>query len=162
MNIRIRQVYIEDLDAVTRVEAICFPKAEAAARASFEQRIKTFPESFFVAEIDGKIIGFTNGCVINDTVIYDELYEDSNLHIPDGNYQTIFGLDVIPKYQRQGIAAQLMNHMIKVSNGAGRKGIILTCKDKLVHYYEKFGFVNKGVSQSVHGGAEWYDMILEF
>ena len=50
MNIRIRQVMPEDLDAVARVEAVCFTEAEAAARASFEQRIRTFPESFFVAE----------------------------------------------------------------------------------------------------------------
>lgn len=162
MDIIIRQISIKDLDAVTNVEAICFPEAEAATRSSFELRIKTFPESFFVAEIDRKIIGFINGCVINETVIYDELYEDSNLHIPDGNYQTIFGLDVIPNYQMQGIASQLMNHLIKVSKRAGRKGVILTCKDKLIHYYEKFGFINKGVSQSVHGGAKWYDMILEF
>ena len=44
----------------------------------------------------------------------------------------------------------------------GRRGCILTCKDTLIHYYEKFGYVNKGISESVHGGAIWYDMILEF
>ena len=31
---------------VTAVEAECFPAAEAAGRADFERRIKTFPESF--------------------------------------------------------------------------------------------------------------------
>ena len=110
----------------------------------------------------GEIIGFINGCIINGTVIYDELYEDCTLHIPDGDYQTIFGLDVIPDYRNLGIAAQLMNYMIEVSRLAGRKGVILTCKEKLIHYYAKFGYVNKGISESVHGGAKWYDMILEF
>ena len=162
MDIRIRQAIIEDLDSVAKVESICFPVEEAATRKSLEQRINTFLKSFFVAEIDEKIIGFINGCIINGTVIYDELYEDSTLHIPDGDYQTIFGLDVIPDYRNHGIAAQLMNHMIEVSRLAGRKGVILTCKDKLIHYYEKFGYVNKGISKSEHGGAEWYDMILEF
>ncbi|MFL0196810.1 GNAT family N-acetyltransferase [Clostridium sp. WILCCON 0269] len=162
MDIKIREVTMKDLEAVSKVEANCFPEAEAASRASIEQRIKTFPESFFVAEIDGNIIGFINGCIINGTVIYDELYKDCTLHIPQGDYQTIFGLDVMPNYRNGGVAAQLMNHMIEVSRLAGRKGIILTCKDKLIHYYEKFGYKNKGVSQSVHGGAKWYDMILEF
>lgn len=162
MDIKIRRVSIEDLDEVTEVEASCFPEAEAATRVSLEQRIKTFPESFFVAEIDGKIIGFINGCIINGTVIYDKLYKDSTLHIPNGDYQTIFGLDVIPSYRNLGIATQLMNHMIEVSRVAYRKGVILTCKDKLINYYRKFGFVNKGISQSVHGGAQWYNMILEF
>lgn len=162
MDIKIRQVSIEDLEAVTQVEAICFPSAEAANKESFKERIKIFSESFFVAEIDRRIIGFINGCVINGTVIYDELFENSRLHIPDGDYQTVFGLDVIPEYRNQGIAAKLMKHMIEVSRLAGKKGVILTCKEKLINYYEKFGYKNKGISNSVHGGAEWYDMILEF
>lgn len=162
MDITIRQATIEDLDSITKVEAICFPIAEAATRESFKQRINTFSKSFFVAEIEGNIIGFINGSVINETVIYDELFEDSTLHIPDGDYQTIFGLDVMPDYRNIGVAAQLMNYMIEVSKIAGRKGIILTCKEKLIHYYAKFGYVNKGISKSVHGGAKWYDLILEF
>ncbi len=30
--------------------------------------------------------------------------------------------------------------------------MILTCKDRLIHYYEKFGYRNLGLSASVHGG----------
>lgn len=161
MNIKIRKVTIEDLDEVSEVEKKCFPEAEAATKSSFENRINTFPESFFVAEIDGKIIGFINGCITNEMTIYDELFSDASLHIPNGDYQAIFGLDVISEYRNQGIAAQLMNHMIEVSRIAGRKGVILTCKEKLIHYYENFGFKNKGISKSKHGGVLWYDMFLE-
>lgn len=158
----IRPVKTEDLDMVTEVEAVCFPAAEAATRESFAQRIATFPESFFVAEHDGKIIGFINGCVTDERTIRDEMFEDSSLHNPKGQYQSIFGLDVIPEYQRQGIAAELMNHLIENARTKGRKGLILTCKDRLIHYYAKFGYKNLGVSASVHGGAVWYDMLLEF
>lgn len=162
MKITIRKVKITDLEMVTKVEACCFPKAEAATRNSLEQRIETFPESFFVAEIDNQIIGFINGCITNDTVINDKLYEDTTLHNSNGDYQAIFGLDVLPKYRMHGIATILMNHMIQTSKRNGRKGIILTCKDKLIPFYAKFGYENKGLSQSVHGGAVWYDMILTF
>ena len=55
-----------------------------------------------------------------------------------------------------------MDHMIEDSKNKGRKGLILTCKDRLIHYYAKFRYKNMGVSESVHGGAVWYDMILEF
>lgn len=162
MDLIIRKVTINDLEAVSEVEATCFPEAEAATKSSFEQRIKTFPESFFVGEIDGKIIGFINGCITNETTIRDEMFHDSKLHNPKGDYQAIFGLDVIPEYQRRGIAAKLMNHMIESSRVAGRKGVILTCKDKLINYYSKFGFINLGISESQHGGSVWYDMILLF
>ena len=52
--------------------------------------------------------------------------------------------------------------MIEDAKNKGRKGLILTCKDRLIHYYAKFGYKNLGISESVHGGAVWYDMILEF
>lgn len=162
MKIKIRQVSINDLAKVTEVEEICFPKAEAASRESFNKRIKTFPDCFFVVEINNEIIGFINGCKINGTELYDELYTNSKLHIQNGDYQTIFGLDVIPKYRKLGIATKLMNYMIEKSKKDGCRGLILTCKERLIHFYESFGYVNKGISKSVHGGAIWYDMILNF
>ena len=55
-----------------------------------------------------------------------------------------------------------MEHMIGDARNRGRRGLILTCKEKLIHYYESFGYVNQGISQSTHGGAVWYDMVLEF
>ncbi|RKJ05829.1 GNAT family N-acetyltransferase [bacterium D16-54] len=161
MDIIIRQVMPEDLDAVARVEAVCFPEAEAAARASFAQRIQAFPESFFVAEKDGQIVGFINGCVTDERMIRDEMFEDTAYHKPDGAYQSIFGLDVAPEWQHRGLAGDLMKHLIEDARKRGRKGLILTCKEHLIGFYERFGYRSLGVSQSVHGGAVWYDMILE-
>lgn len=158
----IRLVKPEDLDQVAAVEAECFPESEAAAKASFRSRIQAFPDSFFVAESNGRIIGFINGCVTDDTVICDEMFADTGLHKPDGAYQAVFGLDVMLQYQKQGIAADLMEHLIEAARRQKRKGLILTCKDKLIHYYERFGFQKLGLSQSVHGGAVWYDMLLSF
>ena len=88
--------------------------------------------------------------------------ENALIHPVDGMYQSIFGLDVIPEYRRQGVAADLMNHLIQTAKARGKKGMILTCKDRLIHYYEKFGYRSLGISGSVHGGAVWYDMLLEF
>lgn len=163
MNYNIRPVTMNDLQAVTLVEATCFPSAEAADLESFRTRIATFPESFFVAETtDGEIIGFINGCVTDRPILEDELYHDTSLHKPEGDYQTIFGLDVMPAYQRQGIAADLMNYMIEKTKERKKKGLILTCKDHLIHYYEKFGYQHQGISDSTHGGATWNDMLLIF
>lgn len=162
MDIIIRKAGIEDLDAVTKVEAVCFPEAEAAKREDFEKRIRAFADSFFVAEKDGAIIGFINGCVTDQRTICDEMFEDTSYHDPNGRYQSIFGLDVVPEYQHQGLASRLMEHLIEDARETGKKGLILTCKDRLIGFYERFGYRNLGVSASVHGGAVWYDMILEF
>ena len=53
MTYTIRPVRPSDLAAVTEVEAICFPAAEAATGESFKARIAAFPECFFVAESEG-------------------------------------------------------------------------------------------------------------
>lgn len=162
MDYRIRQVRTEDLETVTAVEAVCFPQAEAAGREAFQMRIQAYPDSFFVAETEDGLIGFINGAVTDSRTISDEMFEDAGLHVPEGAYQAVFGLDVIPQYRCMGVAAALMNRLIRTSKERGRRGVILTCKEALIPYYSKFGYRNLGVSDSVHGGAVWYDMILEF
>ena len=64
-----------------------------------------------------------------------------------------FGVNTLPEYRRQGVAAALLERAIFDAKAQGRKGLVLTCKDKLVHYYAKFGFVSEGVSGSTHGGV---------
>ena len=121
MNIRIRQARPEDLPSIAALEAACFPAAEAADSAAFEQRIKTFPESYFVAEVEGQIVGMINGCVTNDETISDVLFEDSSRHNPGGRYQSIFGLDVLPDWQHKGIATILMTYLIHKAMDSGRE-----------------------------------------
>ena len=151
-----------DIAELAQLEACCFPKEEAADEAALRRRAKAFPESFLVMKKDGVIIGMINGCVSNQHMICDAMYEDESLHDPCGAYQTVFGLDVHPAHQHQGYAKELMNALIRVAQEAQRTGMVLTCKKQLVPFYEQFGYCNMGVSASVHGGAEWYDMLLCF
>ena len=59
-------------------------------------------------------------------------------------------------------AGELLKRAIADAKDQGRKGLVLTCKDRLVHYYAKFGFENEGVSESVHGNVVWNQMRLKF
>lgn len=160
-DFRIRQVRPADLDAVTAVEAAGFPPAEAAGRETFAQRIARFPECFLVAETD-RVIGIVNGSVTDGETITDDLFEAGGAHRPGGAYQAVFGLAVLPDCRRYGVAAALLGTFCDRARAAGRKGVILTCKEQLISYYMKQGFQELGVSASVHGGAVWYDMIMRF
>ena len=158
----IRPALPADAPALAAIEAVCFPAAEAASPASIAARLAVFPECFFVAEEAGQPIGFINGAVWDEPCIRDELFEDAALHRPAGAWQTVFGLDVLPEYRRQGVAAALMRALLAAARAAGRRGAALTCKEHLIRYYERLGYRCLGVSASVHGGAVWYDMIAEF
>ncbi len=157
----IRQVTMDDLEAVTALEARCFPPEEAATRDSFLYRIQTFPESFYVAEENNRIIGLINGCCSSKEAICDELYSPDGGHEPCGQNQMIFGLATSPEKRHQGIGSTLMRSFIEKARRMGKQKMVLTCKEEKIHYYEKFGYVNHGVSQSVHGGSVWYDMVLD-
>ena len=158
----IRKAAMGDLEAVASMELLCFPEAEAATKESFEKRIAVFGDCFWLLENEeGNLIGMINGMVSDEPLLRDEMFEDANLHNPEGAWQMIFGVETIPEYRNHGYAA-IMETVIAECRSLGRKGLVLTCKDRLVHYYEKFGFVNEGKSASVHGGAVWYDMRLTF
>ena len=162
MEVIIRKAKEKEGKELARIEAACFPPAEAASEAAILERLEAFPENFYVAEQNGKLVGFINGGVTDEQYLPDEMYHDIRLHKPDGAYQTVFGLNVLSEYRRQGIAEKLVNAFIEGAKQAGRKGVILTCKDHMIHYYEKFGFVNYGVADSTHGNAVWNDMRLIF
>lgn len=159
---KIRKATINDLEELTMIEKICFPAAEAASKETFEARLKVFKDYFWLLEKDGKIVSFINGMVINETTIRDEMFEDASMHDDKGLWQAIFGVNTLPQYQHLGFARKVMEAVIQDAKKQGRKGCVLTCKEKLITFYEKFGYVNQGISKSVHGGAVWYDMILEF
>ncbi len=158
----VRQAELKDISSIAQIEAACFPREEAASLETFEKRFSVFPDSFFVIECEGRVVGHINGAIYSAPELPDALYSNPKLHDPNGDYQTVFGLAVDPKYQRKGYATLLMKHFIDVSRKNGRKGIVLTCKDNLIQFYESFGFVHQGVSKSSHGGARWNDMLLLF
>ena len=125
-------------------------------------RLEVFADHFWLLEDGDTLVGFVNGMATDLPDLCDEMYEDAHMHDPKGAWQMIFGVDTIPAYRRRGCAEKVLNQVIEDTRKAGRKGLVLTCKDKLVHYYAKFGFVSEGVSQSEHGGVVWYQMRLTF
>ena len=160
---QIRTATPADLAAVTAVEAACFPPAEAAGEADFAARLNAYPQHFWLLEEDdGTLVSFVDGMVSDEPTLRDEMYENAALHNEHGAWQMIFGVNTLPRYRRQGYAGQLLRRAIEDARSQGRKGCVLTCKEALVHYYETFGFVSEGRSQSTHGGAVWYDMRLTF
>ena len=118
---KIRQANKNDLKEIEKIEKICFPKAEAASEKDIDERFEVFGENFLVAEKDNKIIGFINGCTTDEPNLPDELYSNAKLHKPNGDYQTLFGLDVLPEYRRQGVAGKLLRSLIDLAKIRGKK-----------------------------------------
>lgn len=159
----IRTADMEDLDAVASVEALCFPTAEAATKEAFAQRLQYYADHFWLMFDGDRLVSFVDGFVTDQEDLEDEMYERASLHNENGAWQMIFGVNTIPDCRRKGYAGLLIQRAIDEARKQGRKGLVLTCKPKLVSYYGRFGFVDEGVSEkSVHGNAVWHQMRLTF
>lgn len=158
----IRTATIADLAQIAAVEAECFPAAEAATKEEFAERIKYYGNHFWLMFEGEKLIAFVDGFVTDKPDLTDEMYERAEMHDENGAWQMIFGVNTIPTYRKHGYAGQLLQCAIEDARKQGRKGLVLTCKEKLIAYYAKFGFVNEGISESVHGNVIWYQMRYKF
>ena len=158
----IRTATMDDLEQIAAVERACFPAAEAATREEFAQRLAHYADHFWLMLEGGQLVAFVDGMVTDRADLTDEMYENAALHNEAGAWQMIFGVNTLPDYRRRGLAEQLLRCAIDDARSQGRRGLVLTCKDRLVHYYGKLGFVSEGVSPSTHGGAAWNQMRLTF
>ncbi|MBP7348068.1 MAG: GNAT family N-acetyltransferase [Butyrivibrio sp.] len=160
--ITIRYAASTDLDYITAIEAACFPSAEAAGSDSFKDRLFYYPDHFWLLLENEKIVSFVNGMVTDKPDLTDEMYENAAMHSELGRWQMIFGVDTIPSCRKKGYAGMLLQKAVQDAKDQNRSGLVLTCKNALIHYYESFGFINEGISQSVHGNVTWYQMRLSF
>ena len=152
----------KDIAAIAAAEAACFPPAEAATEQEFVERIKYYGNHFWLLYAD-KLIAFVDGFVTDEPDLTDAMYENACMHNENGAWQMIFGVNTLPEYRKRGHACELIRRAIADARQQGRKGLVLTCKDRLLAYYAKFGFVAEGVSEkSTHGNVRWHQMRLTF
>ena len=153
----------EDITEIAAVEAECFPPAEAATVKEFVERVKYYGNHFWLMYEAGKLIAFVDGFVTDESDLTDEMYKNAFMHDENGAWQMIFGVNTLPDYRKHGYAGKLICRAIDDARQQGRKGLVLTCKEKLVPYYAKFGFSDEGISdKSTHGNVVWHQMRLVF
>ena len=161
MVLHIRQAVPEDLDRLSAIESVCFPPEQGADREAIRRRLEAYPDHILVGELEGEVVGHVMGPVIDQLYIQDDMYADTGCHSGRNPCQSVFSLSVIPPLRRRGIGGQLLHAMITLARKEERLAVTLTCLAEKVPYYESFGFQKRGKSDSVHGGATWYNMVLD-
>lgn len=153
----------KDISALTAVETACFPPAEAATKKEFIDRVQYYGNHFWLLYGGDKLLAFVDGFVTDEPDLTDVMYEDAALHNEQGAWQMIFGVNTLPEYRRHGYAGQLLRRAVADARQQSRKGLVLTCKERLLPYYAKFGFQDEGVTdKSTHGNVAWHQMRLSF
>lgn len=155
-----RNILPEEAEQAALIEKICFPPNEACSETMMKERVAAASELFLVA-VDtesGKIAGFINGLSTDESALRDEFFTNAGLYDPAGKNVMVLGLDVLPEYRGQGLAREIVSRYLAREKEKGRSKVILTCLEAKVSMYEKMGFQNDGISGSVWGGEQWYEM----
>ena len=159
----IRHATKHDISAISEVEAKCFPPSEAASEKAFTGRIENYGNHFWLMYENDKLIAFVDGFVTDESDLTDEMFADATMHNENGAWQMIFGVNTLPEYRNNGYASELLRRAIDEAKEQGRKGVVLTCKDKLLPFYARLGFVDEGITdKSTHGNAVWHQMRIIF
>ncbi|MGT2887783.1 GNAT family N-acetyltransferase [Streptococcus didelphis] len=155
----IRNVSEADWQFIYEIECDNFSKEEAASIEAIRQRTSLIKDTFLVAEINQKIVGYIEGPVVLEPHLEDSLFHQIKENPASGGYIAVTSLSIAKDYQQQGIGMALIAALKDLSLAQKRQGIILTCHDYLIPYYQMNGFTCLGLSDSKHGGSVWYDML---
>ena len=65
----------------------------------------------------------------------DAMYDRPDLYDPAGAWQMIFSVVTAPERRGRGYASALLTQVLADARAAGRRGVVLTCKQALLPFY---------------------------
>lgn len=123
----IRRMTEADLQQVSDNEAVCF--SQPWSINAFRDTLKRKEAIYFVAEVDGKVVGH---CGVTDIVGEGE----------------ITNVAVLPEYRGRGLAGDMLRQLLLEGEAVGIRAFTLEVRagnEAAIRLYEKAGFVTEGI-----------------
>jgi ribosomal-protein-alanine N-acetyltransferase len=121
----LRDARIEDLEALYRLDAICFEPGIAYTRHDLRRFLRLQTARSAVAEIGGEVAGFALG------------------HRPRQGVAHVLTLDVHPRFRRRGLGEALLREVLSRLGEDGATETRLevdVTNSAAIAFYERFGF----------------------
>jgi ribosomal-protein-alanine N-acetyltransferase len=152
---KLRRFQPDDLDSVMHINQICLPENYAAY--FFTELYERFPETFIVAEEDGKVIGYVMCRIETGLPDFGLLGIAKRGHV--------ISIAVLPENQRKGIGTALMEEAMSGMRFYKAKECYLEVRvtnTPAVKLYKKFGFdTSRIVHHYYSDGEDAYIMNLK-
>jgi ribosomal protein S18 acetylase RimI-like enzyme len=130
-NLTIRRIKIEDADAISSIQdSITKSSVETDFRNIIEERVRRNEDISFVAEIDGRVVGY-----MISYILYGGFGLDKSAWIAT--------LGVDPKYMGQGIGKRLAEEILHAYRERGISHIFTTVRwdsVDLLSFFKTLGF----------------------
>ncbi len=142
------------LDVCFALEQASYPADEAATRERMELRAGRASELFLVLLRGKEVLGFVNATACGGSLSAETMAE----HDDRGRHVCIHSVVVAPSHRGQGLARVMMTEYVeRLQRSTRYECAHLLCKEQLVPFYEKCGFVCSGPSAVQHGTTKWFD-----
>ena len=140
-EVRLRAYRPADLEALCRIDQICFAPEISYALEELQDFVTTPGARTWVAESGGSIAGFILG----------ELEQDEAVHV--------ITIDVLPEFRRLGVGSLLMDALEAWAAGLCKIAVLETAEDNLAaqSFYRKRGYRKLDVVKNYYpdGKAAW-------
>lgn len=112
----VRQWTWDDIPSIVECERAAypeFPESELCTERHYQLQFETFPDGQFLAELDGKVVGFATSLIVelDDDAwhAYNEITGADTFSTHDPSGDTLYGADIAvhPEYRGRGVAAKL-------------------------------------------------------
>lgn len=99
-KLAVRNLQDKDIEAILKLQAICFPNMEPWKREHLESHLRHFPEGQFVVEYDGDIIGSCSSLIVNfdeydDKHTWDDITDEGYITNHDDEGYNLYGIEVM-------------------------------------------------------------------
>ena len=139
-SISLRQYYPSDLEAMFRLDEICFSEDFRFDRNSMRLFAEASNAQVLIAECaDGQLAGFA--------IVHTE-------YASDGRYGYLVTLDVAPEHRRKGLAARMMAALDRQMQFSGASRIELHVSPDntaALRFYQKCGYLPAGRQVGFYG-----------
>jgi len=144
---RLRRFRPDDLDSVMHINQVCLP--ENYGSYFFTELYERFPETFIVAEENGKIIGYVMCRIETGLPDFGLLGISKRGHV--------ISIAVLPENQRGGIGTALMEEVMRGMRFYKAKEWFLEVRvtnTPAVKLYKKFGFQTNKIAHGYYNDGE--------
>jgi len=152
---QIRQASLQDIDAICLVEKSAFPPHRQASSETLVNRMKLFPEGFYVILYKDKIVGFSTALLTDDLRSLEALNPpDNQLHQPQGNTYYLRSVGIMSEHQRKGFGKALIEKQLENARGLNKKRFCFTASEEVEAFYTHLGFKKLTNYESFHGSIQ--------
>ncbi|MEI6285555.1 MAG: ribosomal protein S18-alanine N-acetyltransferase [Bacillota bacterium] len=137
LDFKVRRMFLHEVEDIYNIEKQSFDGAMWPLSAFIEEAAEEMA-IYFVATLDGKIIGYSGFWVIIDEI-----------HLNN--------IAVLPQFRRRGIAKALLLKTIEYGVGRLAEKMTLEVSDKnvaAVELYRSFGFIEEGLRTNYYAPGE--------